>query len=158
MQLFLIRHAIAEEPRAGLRDEARALTPAGRARFSEEVKGLERLGFSFERLRHSPLRRALETAELLVPLVEGELEVDARLAGAPGAELIASLEGANLALVGHEPWLSELGWQLVSGGADASGFALKKGGILQLEGDPRPGGMRLVQALAPATLRALGGG
>jgi len=158
MQLFLIRHAIAEDSRAGLRDEARALTPAGRARFAEEVKGLERLGLAFERLRHSPLRRALETAELLVPLVDGELEVDARLAGAPGAELIASLAGASLALVGHEPWLSELAWQLVSGGADASGFALKKGGLLQLEGEPRPGGMRLVQALAPATLRALGGG
>ena len=158
MQLFLIRHAIAEDSRQGLRDEARALTSEGRKRFAEEVKGLERLGIAFERLRHSPLRRALETAELLVPFVEGELEVDARLAGAPGAELIASLEGANLALVGHEPWLSELAWQLVSGGADASGFALKKGGILQLEGEPRPGGMRLVQALAPATLRALGGG
>ena len=158
MQLFLIRHAIAEDPRPGLRDEARALTPAGRARFLEEVKGLQRLEIRFEHLRHSPLRRALETAELLVPLVEGELAVDARLAGAPGPELIASLECANLALVGHEPWLSELAWQLVSGGADASGFALKKGGVLQLEGEARPGGMRLVQALAPATLRALGGG
>src|SRR6185295_20303575 len=111
MQLFLIRHAIAEDSRAGLRDEARALTPAGRARFAEEVKGLERLGLAFERLRHSPLRRALETAELLVPLVDGELEVDARRAGAPRAELIASLAGASLALVGHEPWLSELAWQ-----------------------------------------------
>ncbi len=158
MQLFLIRHAIAEDPRAGLRDEARTLTSEGRKRFEEEVRGLERLGISFERLRHSPLRRALETAELLVPLVEGELEVDARLAAVPGTELIASLAGERLGMVGHEPWLSELAWQLVSGSPDASGFALKKGGMLLLEGEPRPGGMRLVQALAPATLRALGGG
>src|SRR5258707_13791920 len=117
MQLFLIRHAIAEDPRAGLRDESRALTAEGRRRFTEELRGLERLDFRFERLRHSPLRRALETAELLVPLVEGELAVDARLATAPGAGLIASLAGESLALGGHEPWLSEPPWQPASGSA-----------------------------------------
>jgi phosphohistidine phosphatase len=158
VQLFLIRHAIAEDPRAGLRDAARALTKEGRERFEEEVRGLRQLGISFERLLHSPLRRALETAELLAPLVEGELEVSALLAAAPGPELVAQLAGARLALVGHEPWLSELAWMLVAGHADASGFALKKGGLLLLEGEPRPGGMRLVQALAPSTLRELGRG
>lgn len=153
MQLFLIRHAIAEDPRSGLRDEARALTPEGRKRFEEEVRGLRHLGFSFERVLHSPLRRALETAELLVPLVEGELEVSALLAAPPGEELLASLAGERLALVGHEPWLSELAGKLVGGTA---GLALKKGGVLVLEGEPRAGGMRLAQALAPATLRELG--
>jgi len=117
------------------------------------VRGLERLGFRFERLVHSPLRRAHETAELLAPLVAGELEPSALLARAPGDELVASLAGEELALVGHEPWLTQLAGILI--GAPA-GLALKKGGVLVLEGKPRAGGMQLVQALAPATLRALG--
>jgi phosphohistidine phosphatase len=153
MRLCLIRHAIAEDARPGLCDEARALTAKGRERFAKEVRGLERLGFRFERLVHSPLRRARETAELLAPLSEGELVPSALLAEAPGAELVASLAGAELALVGHEPWLTELAGLLI--GAPA-GLELKKGGVLVLEGQPRAGGMQLVQALAPATLRALG--
>ena len=89
---------------------------------------------------------------MLEPLVEGELETSALLARAPGAELVASLSGDELALVGHEPWLTELAGLLI--GASA-GLELKKGGVLVLEGKPRAGGMQLVQALAPATLRAL---
>jgi phosphohistidine phosphatase len=153
MQLYLIRHAVAEEPRAGLRDEERALTPEGRRRFEQELRGLRRLELRFGRLVHSPLRRALETAELLAPLVEGELEVSPLLCAAPGKALLASLGGESLALVGHEPWLSQLAGQLLGG---EPALALKKGGLLVLEGEPRAGGMRLLQALAPATLRALG--
>jgi phosphohistidine phosphatase len=153
MQLYLIRHAIAEERAPGLPDEARALTLEGRSRLKQELRGLRRLGIGFERLVHSPLRRALETAELLAPLVEGELHASALLAEPPGPALLAGLAGESLALVGHEPWLTQLA-SLLIGGTPA--LALKKGGVLVLEGEPRAGGMRLVQALAPATLRALG--
>jgi phosphohistidine phosphatase len=153
MRLCLIRHAIAEDPRPGLHDEQRALTPEGRERFEREVRGLERLGFAFERLVHSPLRRAHETAVLLEPLVEGECEASVLLAQPPGMELVASLAGEKLALVGHEPWLTQLTGLLIGGPV---GLALKKGGVLVLEGEPQPGRMKLVQALAPATLRELG--
>jgi phosphohistidine phosphatase len=153
MQLYLIRHAIAEEPRRDLPDEARALTPEGRERFQLEVRGMQRLGLAFERLLHSPLRRARETAELLAPLAAGALEVNELLAQAPGDELVASLAGDNLALVGHEPWLTQFAGLLTGA---RSGLQLKKGGVLVLEGKPRAGGMKLVQALAPSTLRELG--
>jgi len=155
MRLCLIRHAIAEEPRLGLRDELRALTSEGRESFEREVRGLKRLGFEFERLVHSPLRRARETAELLAPLVAGGLEASELLAQAPGEELIASLAGEQLALVGHEPSLTQLAGLLIGA---RTGLQLKKGGVLVLEGRPRAGGMKLVQALAPATLRELGSG
>lgn len=155
MRLTLIRHAIAEDAHAGLRDAERALTREGRERFEKEVRGLARLGFEFERVVHSPLRRARETAELLVPLFPGELETSALLAQAPDEELVASLSGAKLALVGHEPWLTQLAGLLIG---TPFGLELKKGGVLVLEGKPRAGGMKLVQALAPATLRELGSG
>src|SRR4030095_5411249 len=98
MRLTLVRHAIAEDPRAGLRDAARAPTDERRERFAEEVRGLRRLDVRFERLLHSPLRRALETAELLAPLVEERLEVSALLAASPGPELLEQLSGEKLAL------------------------------------------------------------
>jgi len=153
MRLFLIRHAIAEEAHLGLSDAARALTLEGRERMLLELRGLERLGFRFERLLHSPLRRARETAELLAPLVAGELEVCELLAAPPGPALRACLAGESLALVGHEPWLTQLAGELLG---EAYGLPLKKGGVLVLEGAARPGGMQLVQALAPSALRELG--
>ena len=153
MRLYLIRHAIAEEAHAGLSDAARALTPEGRERMLLELHGMRRLGFGFERLLHSPLRRARETAELVAPLVAGELEVCDLLAAPPGPALRACLAGESIALVGHEPWLTQLAGELLG---EAYGAPLKKGGVLVLEGEPRPGGMQLVQALAPAELRALG--
>jgi phosphohistidine phosphatase len=154
MRLFLVRHAIAEDAAPGQPDAARPLSEQGRARFEEELRGLRRLGVNFGQVRFSPARRALETAELLAALVEGELQVDPLLAAAPGPQLLASLAGDRLALVGHEPWLSQLAGLLVE--SDTLPPALKKGGLLELEGDPQPGGMRLVRSLEPAALRELG--
>ncbi len=161
MKLYLIRHAAAEERAADGRDAARALTAEGRRRFREIVHGLQRLDVRVERLVHSPARRACQTAELCLPLVEGELEVSDLLYAPPGEELLAALAGERVALVGHEPWLSELAFWLISGSHARSGglgaaLELEKGGLLELEGEPQPGGMTLLQALAPGTLRKLG--
>lgn len=162
MKLYLVRHAPAEALAADGRDQVRALTPEGRAGFDEIVRGLERLGLRFERLLHSPARRALETAELLAPLVDGELVVDERLYRAPEASFFAALAGDRLALVGHQPWLAQLAGWLASGEPPGSSAAprlsLGKGGLIELEGEPRPGGMQFVQLLAPRTLRKLGRG
>lgn len=156
MRLYLVRHAIAEDAAPGQSDAARALSAEGRERFAEELRGLRKLGLKLDRLHFSPARRALETAEFLCEFVEGELRVDPLLAAAPGAALLAGLAGERVALVGHEPWLSQLAGHLVDGSTLPP--ALKKGGVLELEGDPVPGGMRLVRSLEPAELRALGRG
>ena len=73
MDLFLIRHAIAEERGEGLPDAERALTHKGRARFKLVVRSLARSGFRFDRVYHSPWLRAVQTAELLAPLNDGPL-------------------------------------------------------------------------------------
>jgi phosphohistidine phosphatase len=88
MDLFLIRHAIAEERRAGLRDSDRELTNKGRERFKAMVKSLRRAGLQFDRVYHSPWLRALQTAELLVPITEGPLIATDGLAQAPRAVAI----------------------------------------------------------------------
>ncbi len=151
MELTLIRHAIAEP---GADDAARALTPEGRARFRTCAKTLAALGLRFERVLHSPRRRAVQTAELLVRRCGGQLEETPLLAQAPGASLLAAARGERVALVGHEPWLSELLALLVTGETgDGARFELKKGAAALLEGTPKPGAMRLRALLPPRVLR-----
>lgn len=195
MKLYLVRHAAAEDAPASTTSETardlavyalttdarRALTPKGTRRFARGVAGLERLGVSFDEAWTSPLRRAVETTELLLPLVsprdrastsadarDGATRVCAELAERPNEILIDRLAHAGvdrLACVGHEPHLSSLALWLVTGWhasgderhevRNAGGFELAKGGVLVLEGEPRPGGMRLVASYPPSALRKL---
>lgn len=150
MELTLIRHAIAED---GRDDFARALTKKGRQRFEKSVKTLDALGFRFDRVLHSPKRRALETAELLLPLCDGGLESTPLLAREPDVGLWNLLEGDRLALVGHEPHLSALLAWLVTGEPLGENFELKKGAVAQLKGEPGPAGMKLCAMLQPRVLR-----
>ena len=150
MELTLIRHALAED---GPDDAARPLSKKGRKRFEQSVKTLGSLGFRFERVLHSPKLRALETAELLKPLCDGELEATPLLTKEPGVDLWELLQGERLAVVGHEPHLSSLLSWLVTGEPSGENFELKKGGVAQLEGEPGPAGMKLVLLLQPKVLR-----
>jgi len=148
MDLFLIRHAIAEERSADLPDVERALTEKGRSRFKLVVRSLARSGFRFDRVYHSPWLRALYTAELLAPLNDGPLiEVDA-LAGPPHPDFFASLEGEHVACVGHEPWMSDALSLLTIGDPDGHWVRFKKGGVAWLRGTPLPANMEL-RALIP---------
>jgi phosphohistidine phosphatase len=150
MHLTLVRHAPAE---AGDDDFARPLTRQGRRRFRQAVEGLEGLGLHFERVLHSPALRALETAELLLPVADG-LEVTSLLAEEPSPALLDALAGDFLAAVGHEPWLSMLlAWLTTGEARHGQHFTLKKGGVALLEGNAVPGGMRLLGLVPPRVLR-----
>ncbi|MFW2386854.1 MAG: SixA phosphatase family protein [Polyangiales bacterium] len=148
MDLFLIRHAIAEERRAGLPDPERALTEKGRARFASIVAGLDRSGFRFDHVYHSPWRRAAQTAGLLAPLNGGALHAVEGLARAPHPDFFASLEGDRVACVGHEPWMSDAMSLLTTGNPNGHWIRFKKGGVAWLRGAPNPNGMEL-RALIP---------
>jgi phosphohistidine phosphatase len=143
MDLFLIRHAIAEERREGLPDAERALTKKGRARFELMVRDLNRAGVRFDRVYHSPWRRAAQTAELLAPINDGLLVAAEGLAQPPEPELFTSLEGERVACVGHEPWMSDAVALLTTGNPDGGWLHLKKGGIAWLQGIPAPANMQL---------------
>ena len=159
MDLYLVRHAPAE-PRAagnGASDAGRALTREGRRKFRGVRAGLERLGVRFDRVLHSPLLRAVETAELLMPLVDGPSSSEPSLATAPSEALLARLAGDRLAVVGHQPWLGDLlAWLTLGDPSLGHAFEWKKGGVAALTGDPQPGGMHLVGFLAPGVLRRIG--
>ena len=156
MKLALVRHAPAAARQRGIPDSARPLTAHGRTRFRRAVAGMRRLGLTFDRVYHSPRLRAVETADLLAPLLKGESVATTSLAHLPSASLVAEIRGASVALVGHDPWLSMLAAWLVTGDRRlATRFPMKKGGVILLEGDPRPGAMRLVASLPPKALRRM---
>src|SRR5262245_57759033 len=149
MDLFLIRHAAAVKRSPGREDAGRPLTGRGAERWRKSVLGLAALGVRVDRLLHSPWLRAVETAELAAPLLDGKSVVTEELASPPTAALLEQLKGKRVALVGHEPWLSQLlAWLLLDDREASSRFVLKKGSIAWLSGEPRPGKMEL-QALFP---------
>jgi phosphohistidine phosphatase len=156
MKLFLVRHAIAEDAAPNGSDDERPLSVRGIEQFKGVVRGLRQLDLRLDRLYHSPKLRAVQTAELLVPVLEGETVVTPLLAADPGPELLKTLTGESVALVGHEPWLSGLCAWLLTGRMEGGPFPFKKGGVALLEGSPRPGGMVLRGFWAPRVLRALG--
>jgi phosphohistidine phosphatase len=153
MDLFVIRHGVAEPRRDDLQDERRELTPEGRKELARAVRGLGRLGVRFDRLLHSPWLRAVQTAELFATLVDGSTEVTRGLARSPDKELLGLLSGDRAAVVGHEPWLGELVSWLVTGDPGHGGFELEKGAVAWLRGEPRPGRMAVVAVLPPDILR-----
>lgn len=172
VELMLLRHGIAEERRADLPDAERRLTARGRERTLAVMRHLAALGLQADQILSSPLRRALQTADLAMEVkLAPVLEVAEGLA--PGADPLpllidfrtsASDAGqARLMLVGHEPDLGLLCCRLLA--APPGAIRLRKAGLalLDLGGwmasrDPaassRPqGGAELKLLLAPRVLR-----
>jgi phosphohistidine phosphatase len=154
MHLYIIRHAPAVPGSETLLDAARPLTDEGAERWQRAARGLDKLELRFEHLYHSPWLRAVQTASALHGLVDGETHVTELLACAPSPKLLSALKGEHVAVVGHEPWLSELTAWLVTGNPEhARGFSFKKGSVAVLEGTLKPGQMALASLLPPKVLR-----
>ncbi len=153
MELFLIRHAIAED---GEDDDARPLSPKGIKRFKDTVDALETLEVRFDKVLHSPKVRAAQTAAMLERLLDGKLEQTPLLAISPATAVLQLLVGESVAVVGHEPHLSTLLAWLVTGEATLGGaFELKKGSVARLGGSATPAGMQLRSLLPPSTMRRM---
>lgn len=164
MNLFVVRHAIAEDAQPGHDDASRQLTDEGERKLRQAVRGMRGLGWRFDRVLTSPWARAARTAELLGPISSGKPVVTELLCKTPAQELLAMIvggteaprEGRGTAVVGHEPWLGELVGLLTLGDARASrGLELKKAGVAWLEGTVMAGGMLLRALVTPKILRGL---
>ncbi|WKZ37683.1 MAG: phosphohistidine phosphatase SixA [Anaerolineales bacterium] len=141
MELYLIRHAIAEDEAPSGDDSQRALTEKGAKKMRQIAKALRTLGAKFDLILSSPYVRAKETAEILADVfkIKKKLEFSDHLA--PMADpnpLIAEINEKysvdSIALVGHEPYLSRLVSMLVAEGA-AVDITFKKGGVCRLSTD-----------------------
>jgi phosphohistidine phosphatase len=167
MKILLIRHGKAEErPLLSLsakKDALRALTESGRREMRKAAKGLRKFAPDIDVLAASPLLRAQETADI-VAKVFGVDEVREQALLSPGADAPALLDWleshaaeSTVALVGHEPDLSQFATWLLSGN-EASFVTLKKGACALIEFDGKPAAGRGVLAwlLQPGQLRKLG--
>src|SRR5687768_12925991 len=124
MRLVIIRHAIAvDRETTDLPDEDRPLTRKGIRRFRSAARGLARLLPRPDTLFTSPLVRARQTARIAARAWGGPDPVEAAaLAGGEFKDVAKTLAGfpgeAVVAIVGHEPQVSEILARLL-GGADA---------------------------------------
>ncbi len=147
MQLYLIRHGIAVDRSEHSADQDRPLTTKGQEKTNAIAQRLKALNLSFDRLLSSPFCRAQETADILqqAGLVKTVETWDGLK---PGGSLETWLDwsatvltspchssGHCIALVGHEPDLSDWAEQLLwgtSAGGNSQPLVLKKGGIIGL--------------------------
>ena len=138
MDLFLIRHAKAEDPSGFGSDAHRPLTADGRRAARAVGEALRKEGVRFDAIVSSPLVRAVETAELVAieTKYDGALSVSASLEpGASPSEMmervVADHEVERLALVGHEPSMGNL----LSALLGRPGLSLSKGAVVRLRWD-----------------------
>jgi phosphohistidine phosphatase len=158
MQLFVIRHAVAEDVGPGLDDTARELTDAGKTKLRRAVRGLRTLDIRFERILTSPWKRAVQTAHQLEALAASPPIATELLTRPPCTELLALIaeHSEATAVVGHEPWLGELAaWLAFGDTRHGDALIIKKCGVLWLEGTAVPGGMQVRAAIPPRLLRAI---
>jgi phosphohistidine phosphatase len=161
MELIIIRHAIAvARGTPGVPDEDRPLTPEGEQKFREAAKGLAALVDPPDAVLTSPWLRARQTAAIAAA-AWGRVEPVETPALASGsfeeqAEVLDRYpRDATVAVVGHEPWVSELLARLLGTRHDER-LEFKKGGVAVVEVPGRlAGGGRLVWYLPPKVLRRL---
>lgn len=163
MQLYLIRHAIAEERgEAWPDDRLRPLSEDGRAKMERQVRGLAELGVTVEEILTSPLVRTRQTADIVAHGLSGRPRVREFPPLEPGRrakEVLAALADfsrrKSLALVGHEPGLGEVGAALLGMRAP---LEFKKGAVALIETPllpPASGSGALRWLLTPKVLRRL---
>ncbi|MCL2330474.1 MAG: phosphohistidine phosphatase SixA [Phycisphaerae bacterium] len=167
MRVYFIRHAIAAPSGApGVLDDAsRGLTQEGIAKMRQQAASLARMDERLDRIWTSPYLRAQHTAEIVAQAFDKAPQPRELKALAPGGsyeaifeELAANAKLKAVAMVGHEPVLSETICRLLTG-TTHSFIELKKGSIacVEIENFGPPCSAMLRWLLTPRQLRNLRG-
>jgi phosphohistidine phosphatase len=143
MEIYILRHGIAEDAPAGQPDSERALTSDGRKKLRSVLRVAASAGVAPSLIMSSPYKRALQTAQIAVEILEyqGDLLRTKALEpnSAPKAvwdEIRVHKDEARILLVGHEPLFSRLMAYLL-GSLDLQ-VDFKKGAIACIELDRFP--------------------
>jgi phosphohistidine phosphatase len=142
-ELYLIRHAVAEEQGDAWPDDAkRPLSDDGAARMRKAARGLARLGVTLDVILTSPLVRTRQTAEIVAAAFEMRPPIVAVESLAPGGsppavltDLEKQVRRREIALVGHEPGIGELATRLAG---SRHPFVFKKGAVCRIDVDTLP--------------------
>jgi phosphohistidine phosphatase len=164
MDLLVVRHAIAyERDRKRWPDDSnRPLTPEGMKLARKAAAGLKRIVDGPDVVLTSPLARAKQTATILEHSAGWPEALEAaELAPDNDPQKVLSVlrrqRGTTLAVVGHEPQLSELINLCLVSEREGLRLELKKPGVacLNFKGLPSAGTATLRWFMAPRMLRAL---
>ncbi|MGI0028513.1 MAG: phosphohistidine phosphatase SixA [Nitrososphaera sp.] len=156
MELFVLRHGEAgKRLLPGGKDSERPLTMAGKEEIAEIAKALFRLDVNFDFVATSPLKRSLQTAEIVakqLKVKKGNFEEWTELKPEGSRqELYRKLAQfkpeSSVLVVGHEPYLSAMISELVFA-SSAANIVLKKGGFAKI-------GLTSLQPKAKGELRWL---
>jgi phosphohistidine phosphatase len=145
------------------KDIQRDLTASGRKEIQDVANSIGGLKLAIDLIASSPLRRALDTAVIVAKELKNQknLEVwDELKPEAQFADLYRKLsklrQGSSVLLVGHEPYLSGLISELISGGRGVR-ILLKKGGMAKVVANsftPKPSG-ELKWLLTPRQIKRM---
>ena len=154
MNLYFLRHGLADWPEWNRPDDERPLTPDGVKKMKAEAKAIERLDLGLDVILPSPLARARQTADAVAEQLGLTVSVAPLLASGFNQSKLAGLlrehaKAKALMFVGHEPDFSHTISALIGGGR----VAMKKGGLARVDiSSPDSLEGELVWLLAPKVL------
>ncbi|HVO96587.1 MAG TPA: phosphohistidine phosphatase SixA [Bryobacteraceae bacterium] len=138
MELYLLRHGIAEDHSATGRDADRSLTEEGREKLKRVLKRAASAGVEPSLILSSPYKRALETAEIAASLLGYTREIlnvsSLKPHSSPPAvwsDIRDHLDQPSILLAGHEPLFSAtVAWLL---GSTRAMMEFKKGALVRID-------------------------
>ncbi len=153
LEIWVLRHAKAQEAGPGTPDERRALTPGARRKMRSAARAIARLEPKFDKILTSPLLRARQTAQPVARALgqrDDLIQTQALSPEADPKEILEEIERLRLGralIVGHMPHLGKLLGYLLTG-RSGSVIEIKKGSLARVEFDGK-------SAKPPGTLTLL---
>jgi phosphohistidine phosphatase len=149
MEIYFLRHGIAEDQSPNGGDAARRLTEEGRKKLRGVLERAHSAGVNPSLILSSPYKRAVETAEIAAHGLgyEGKIvRVDCLMPGASPPELWAEIRARRdepaILLAGHEPLFSATVAYLL--GSPRSMVEFRKGALARIDAasfGPEPRGV-----------------
>jgi len=139
LRVYILRHGIAVDAALGGSDAARALTPQGKQKLRSVLECARAAGVRPSVILTSPLKRALQTAEIAAAALGVKRELITTTALAPAGTPqriwgeIRAQHAERVLIAGHEPLLSQALAFLLR--CPALQFDLKKGALVSLDVD-----------------------
>lgn len=161
MNLFLFRHAEAEDRVSSGKDADRPLTRKGRESARAVAAALARLE-QIEAIWHSPMERARETASFAAKEFPNAAmrETPSLLPETPPVQVLDEISGrqpGDILLVGHQPHLGAL-LSLCVTGRDGGSIPMRKASVARVKfggSHPSPPG-KLIYLVSPDLAAKLG--
>jgi phosphohistidine phosphatase len=140
MEIYILRHGLAQEAHGGMRDADRPLTPEGTKKLLPVLRRARAIDVQPPVILTSPLRRARETAQVAAEALRGQSKLVESRALIPESspelvwdEIRNHKKDPQIMIVGHEPLLSSVYAYLL--GAALVQIDVKKGSLGRIDVD-----------------------